>query len=78
MGLYGLLKEEFLRHHNINIREIIYKSEVYRKIEEVKMALDKLSNYTPEQLAQCIKVYKVDKASLTYKKLINLGQNTLN
>lgn len=42
------------------------------------MALDKLSNYTPEQLAQCIKVYKVDKASLTYKKLINLGQNTLN
>lgn len=76
-GLYGKLKEEFLEHFNINASDIFYNSELCKKISEVKAALNNLSQTPIEKINDYLKVYNTNKSSLTYKKLMNLGRNTL-
>lgn len=76
-GLYGKLKEEFLQHFNINASDIFYNSELCKKICEVKTALDNLSQTPIDKINECLKVYNTNTTSLTYKKLMNLGRNTL-
>lgn len=76
-GLYGKLKEEFLGHFNINASDIFYNSELCKKIGEVKTALNNLSQTPIEKINEYLKVYNTNKNSLTYKKLMNLGRNTL-
>lgn len=76
-GLYGKLKEEFLEHHNLNVGNIFYDSELCKKIGEVKTALDNLSRTPLETVNEYLKPYNTGNSSLTYKKLMNLGKNTL-
>lgn len=72
-GLYGKIKEEFLEHQNINVGNIFYNSELCKKISEIKMALDNLSQSPIEKLAP----YNTGKSSLTHKKIMNLGKKSI-
>lgn len=76
-GLYGILKEEFLYHQNINVVQIFNKSPLYQKIKELKSALNNLSQLSAIDIAEYLKPYKTKETNLTYKKLMNLGKNTL-
>ena len=76
-GLYGILKEEFLYHQNINVVQIFNKSPLGQKIKEIKSALNNLSQLSAIDIAEYLKPYNTKKSNLNYKKLMNLEKNTL-
>lgn len=76
-GLYGMLKEEFLYHQNINVVQIFNKSPLCQKIKEVKSALNNLSQLSAIDISEYLKPYNTKETNLSYKKLMNLGKNTL-
>lgn len=76
-GLYGMLKEEFLEHQNINVLQIFNNSPLYIKIKEIKRALNNLSQLSLEEINEHLKIYNTETTNLTYKKLRNFGKQSL-
>lgn len=48
-----------------------------QKIKEIKSALNNLSQLSAIDIAEYLKPYNTKKSNLNYKKLMNLGKNTL-